>query len=372
MRFARATFLTAFVCSFFLPLTAQVLRRSPVANSGVLAPPLSGIAAPMPATANEPVTGGVQPASAPNDHAAAVYLLERARQNSLTHNPGMQPFHFAASFTAAGTSTETGSGELTEIWRNGQSWRWTATLGNTSLVRVSSRGQLFESNHAATLPMRAHMLRNEIFWATEGYTARAQLRTSKIQWNGREATCVLASGVTGPATQATGRLWQEEEYCIDNASGLLMIHSVAPGTYAIFGYNTNQQFHGRTLPDRITIYVNGSLADEALFRIADLAPQDEAALVPGPEMTATPRPVPIEGPVRRPLAGSQQNLAGGGAVQSVMVHAQVNAQGHVTSEELSATGDPSLTRAALDLVEKTEFGFIGAQRQMYLNVVFGR
>ena len=64
----------------------------------------------------------------------------------------------------------------------------------------------------------------------------------------------------GSGSETQGRIWQEEEYCVDNNSGLIMVHSIAPGTFAVFGYNANQQFHGRTMPDRISIDVGGTLA----------------------------------------------------------------------------------------------------------------
>jgi len=55
-----------------------------------------------------------------------------------------------------------------------------------------------------------------------------------------------------------------------------------------------------------------------------------------------------------------------------MVHANVDGEGRVLEAELSATGDPSLTQAALDLVKARGFGPSGTQRQMYLNVIFGQ
>jgi hypothetical protein len=40
------------------------------------------------------------------------------------------------------------------------------------------------------------------------------------------------------------------EYCIDNASGLMQVHSIAPGTYFVYDYSGNQQYHGRIEPHR--------------------------------------------------------------------------------------------------------------------------
>jgi hypothetical protein len=319
----------------------------------------------VPPDTHEPVTGAVQVASSPADHAAALYLLERARQNSLTHGRGMQPFHFTASFTAVGAA-DNGAGELTEIWMNGQKWRWTANLGNLSVARTSYRGRLVENVHVDAIPMRAHVLRNEIYWATDEYTVKAQLRTAQIQWNGKPATCILASGVTGAATQIQGRIWQEEEYCVDNTSGLLMMHSIAPGTFAVFGYSANQQFHGRTMPDRITVYVASTLAADASFGITDATSGDDAAIASGSDPVSNEHVVGIQMPARFAIVAP----TGVGKSQSVMIHANVNGDGKVVEEEVSATGDSSLSQAALDLVKGTDFGPTATQRQMYLNIVF--
>jgi len=327
----------------------------------------------VPPDPHELVTGAVQVVYTPAEHAATLYLLERARQNSLTHNRGMEPYHFTATFNAVGSADESGAGEVTEIWMSGQKWRWTANLGSASVVRISNQGRVGENVHVATIPMRAHMLRNEIFWAIDEYASKAQLRTAQVQWNGKPATCILASGMTGAITQTQGRLWQEEEYCVDNGSGLLVLHSIAPGTFAVFGYTANQQFHGRTMPDRISIYVGGSLAADSSFSIVDATSGDQETIVSGSQTMSDDRVVGVQMPIRIPIAappGASVITAGG--QQSVMVHANVDGEGRVLEAELSATGDPSLTQAALDLVKARGFGPSGTQRQMYLNVIFGQ
>jgi beta-lactamase regulating signal transducer with metallopeptidase domain len=334
----------------------------------------AAIPTPVPADPHEPVMGGVQAAVTAADRAAALDVIARARQNSVTHSREMPPFHFTAQFTASGNAAETGPGELTEIWMNGQKWRWTASLGNSSVVRIANHGQLLENGHAATIPMRAHELRNEIFWAAganDGFAANAQLRTAKTQWNGRPATCLLASRSTEAAAQTAvqtqARLWQEEEYCVDDSSGLLVVHSVAPGTFAVFGYDSNRQFHGRTLPGRITIYVSGSLVADTSFSIGDTNPEDEAAVTPGKEMTSGPV-VQTQMPQRTSIAAP----AVAGSAGAVVVPADVNGEGNVVGEEISSASDPALTQTALDIVKTNRFGYTGTQRQIYLNVKFGQ
>lgn len=350
---------------------APVAKVSPAIQSALptaVQPAPAAMPTPVPADPHEPVIGGVQAAVTAEDRAEALDRIARARRNSLTHSRDMPPFHFTAQFTAAGDAAESGSGELTEIWMNGQKWRWSATLGNTSVVRIAYRGQLLENGHTPTIPMRAHMLRDEIFWAVSGVAANTQFRTAKTQWNGRLATCILASPSAEPAAQTQARLWQEEEYCVDDNSGLLVVHSIAPGTFAVFGYDANQQFHGRTLPDRISIYVNGSLAADTSFSVGDTLPEDEAAVTPGREMTSEQRVVQIHMPGRVSLTAPPVSNATG----AVVVHADVNGEGSAVAEEISSAGDPALAQTALDMVKTTRFGYTGTQRQMYVTVGFGQ
>ena len=59
--------------------------------------------------------------------------------------------------------TYTGSGELTETWLSGQRWRWTASLGNYSQVRIGSGNVGFDETPVRAVPMWVHLLRNAIF-----------------------------------------------------------------------------------------------------------------------------------------------------------------------------------------------------------------
>jgi hypothetical protein len=346
-------------------LNPQIVRSGAIQAA---LPQKAALPTPVPPDPHEPVMGGVEAAVTTEERAAALDLIARARQNAVTHSREMPPFHFTAPFTAGGSAAETGPGELTEIWMNGQKWRWTVSLGNSSVVRMAYHGQHLENGHTATIPMRAHILRNEIFWAAGGLGANVQLRTAKTQWNGRPATCLLDSRPAETAAQTQARLWQEEEFCVDNSSGLLVLHSVAPGTFAVFGYDSNQQFHGRILPDRITIYVNGSVVADTSFSITDTNPEDEDAVTPGKEMTSAPPVVQTQMPARMSIA----TAAVSGAAGTVVVHADVNGEGSVVGEEISSASNPALTQTAFDIVKDSRFGYTGTQRQIYLHVKFGQ
>jgi hypothetical protein len=323
--------------------------------------------APVPADSHELVTGPVQAASTPAERSAALALLRRAADNGVSHQPKMNPFSFKVTFTASGNLTYTGAGELTEIWMSGQTWRVTESIGNYSLVRIGYSGQRADQQPVSLIPMRSHMLRNEFLWVTEINDAgEGQIRTSAAQWNGKPVTCILLSNVTGPAAQTQSRLWEENEYCVANDSGLLQTHSDAPGAYAVFGYTKNLQFHGKSMPDRITMYVAGAQAVDGDFSITDPSAGDQSLLTPTPQMTLTARPViPLSKAMKIPL--NVPGSTSGDTVQPVMIHAQLDGQGNVVEAELSAAANPSLTQSALDLVKKMHFG---GGSHIYVNVRF--
>ena len=117
-------------------------------------------------------------------------------------------------------------------------------------IRVGINGRIM-TQVSGTVPLRVQMLRDALFAPIFMSSSGATIRTAAEQWNNRPVTCVLISGSTDTTP---GRHWEETEHCIDNASGLLMIESRAPGVFSIYSYNKGLQFHGRSVPDQITIY----------------------------------------------------------------------------------------------------------------------
>jgi beta-lactamase regulating signal transducer with metallopeptidase domain len=330
----------------------------PAADSGMPS-------APIPFDPYEPVTGGIETVTAPQDRAALVALWERAKQSSKMHMPGQAPYQLDATFQAGGNAAYTGAGELTETWLSGQSWRWTAKLGGFSIVRIGYSGATVEDKHTPAIPMRVHMLRNAIFWAGDNRTfGMMQLRKAAIVGNGKPATCVLASGMF--PTPGTARLWEEEEYCVDNATGLLMVHSFSPGNFTMYTYGASP-IHDRYVAEHILISSAGQIVVDA--RVSMTEPSVNATeLQPTPEMLAnglaTPTNLPVHFQVNFP------DTAAGSTVRPVMVHASVDGNGQVVEEELSAGADPGLVQNALDLVRNFHFPANGAQRQIFVNTRF--
>ena len=323
--------------------------------------------APVPTDPRELVNGGVKALASPDSRAAALGLLERARQNARLHTPSAPPYRFDSVFTAYGNALNTGPGQLSEIRASGRSWRWTVDLGGYSLARVADKGRTLDQPPVSAIPMRAQTLREAILWSLLNWPPGARIRSAEALWNGQPVTCLLLSNGEAKLALTGARLWEEDEYCIDPVSGFLQIYSIAPGTYFVYGYSRHLQFHGQQFPDHISIYANGAMVADADFTIADMSAADESLLTPAPEMVdATvlagnvlrlrlnaPSPVPFE------------------LVQPVIVHAQIDGEGKVVEEELSAAADLALAQPALDLVKRSAFPRAARmQRQAYINVRF--
>ena len=303
--------------------------------------------APVPADPHELVTGTARFASSPQDRAAAMALLERARQNGDLHMPGGSPFALKVAINAA-SGSQTGTGQVTETWLSGRQWRYDQTLGSYSETRVSVGGQIFEK-HSSFTPMVVQMVRSSLFWPVGGNPSVNTMRTAQASWNGKPVTAILISG----STDATppGRHWAETEYVIDDNSGLLQIYSRAPGTFALYGYTQGIQFHGRSMPDHIRIFVGGvETVDAQLVSIADPGTADTSTLQAEAGMQRT-----TTAPMNQRFPLFAHDPTNSGLIKPVIVHVTVNDQGEVVESEVSAAADPALVDKAIALVKSSKF-----------------
>jgi len=316
--------------------------------------------APIPADPHELVTGMAQVLSTPADRVSAMALLERAKQNSDMHMPGGAPFDLKIAL-----STGAGMGEISETWFSGRSWRYEQTLGSYSEVRVSGGGPgLTYMKRTEIAPMTVQMVRASLFWPVGGNPSSSTIRSATAEWNGRPVTAILISGAT--ESIYPGRHWVETEYVVDNGTGLLQIYSRAPGTFAVYSYDKGLQFHGRQMPDRITLFVAGlQVGDAQMVSIQDPGNFDAKLLNP----TADMRQVPMGGGNQRfPLV--THDPTNSGVLKQVIVHALLDDRGNAIDTVLSASADPALSEAALELVKQTKFGVGTPQTDAYINVRF--
>src|SRR5579862_3646242 len=215
--------------------------------------------APLPYDPLELATGPALVPETPEQRTMILNLLERARQNSAMHAPNMAPFSIKVSFNSIGRdSRNQGYGELEETWLNGQTWRWSARLGDYSQLRIFYQGQAYDDKSRGHIPLRLQMVRSAVFWPVVGNFAPALLRMATAKWEGTDVACILTSAGFNNAAPTAGRRWEENEYCIDPKTGLLRILSEAPGIYSVYDYQNGVAFHGRMLPHQTTIVEGGT------------------------------------------------------------------------------------------------------------------
>lgn len=331
--------------------------------------------APLPYDPLELATGPTVVPDTPEKRATVLDLLERARQNSGMHSPGTAPFSLKASFNSVGKDARnTGYGELEETWLDGQTWRWSARLGDYSQLRIFYEGDVYDDKPHGHIPLRLQMVRNSVFWPVVGNFSSSLLRMATAKWEDTELACILISGAINDATATPGRRWEETEYCIDPKTGLLRIHSEAPGIYSVYDYTGGIQFHGRTLPRQTTIVEGGTTVLQIHLDNLQDANTDPDQFVPTRKMKSHgPGPMMV-GPFRFPE--SVRAPAGfNGMIQPVIVHTILDQKGRVLDAEVVQSSDPALAAAALNVVWHSSY--LPAQRrdrplqrEAFINVKF--
>lgn len=332
------------------------------------APPV----APLPYDPLELATGPTLVPDTPEQRTTVLNLLERARQNSAMHAPGMAPFSIKVSFNSLGRdSRNQGYGELEETWLNGQTWRWSARLGDYSQLRIFYQGEAYDDKSRGHIPLRLQMVRSAVFWPVVGNFAPALLRMATAKWEGTDLACILTSAGFNDATPTAGRRWEENEYCIDPKTGLLRILSEAPGTYSVYDYGV--PFHGRMLPRQTTIVEGGASVLQIHLETLEDASNDPNQFVPTKKMLSHGPGAIMVGPFRFPE--SVPTPAGyNGVIQPVIVHAILDQKGKVLDAEVVQSSDPALASAALQVVWRSSYlpaqrgGQL--QREAFINVKF--
>lgn len=317
--------------------------------------------APLPYDPLELATGPTVVPDTPEQRTLVLNLLERARQNSAMHTPGTAPFSIKVSFNSTGgDSHNQGYGELEETWLNGQTWRWSARLGDYSQLRIFHEGTAYDDKPRGHMPLRLQMVRNSVFWPVVGNFAPSLIRMATAKWEGTEVACILISRGGNDATATPGRRWEENEYCIDPKTGLLRIHSEAPGIYSVYDYNGGIQFHGRVLPRQTTIVEGGTSVLQIHLDSLEDANNDPNQFVPTKKMLSHGPGAIMVGPFRFPeLVATPAGYRG--VIQPVIVHAILDQKGKVLEAEVVQTSDPALSAAALVVVWHSSY--LPAQRQ---------
>jgi|SRR5271165_3565510 len=326
---------------------------------------------PPPPDPHEMVTRDPRTLTKPSDRSAALDLLDRARHNYNLHDVAV-PYALKVSFESNGMAETEGAWTMEEISDGGPHWRWTAELQGTDLrvLRIGTDGRVFGNNPSEAVPLRVQLLRSALHWPIMRNAGASAIRAADVERDGISMSCLLLS-VSIPLNPAP-RSWVEREHCIDPATGFLQMWSEAPGIYAVYDYTGAKNFHGHTLPQRISIFEDGRLAVLANLESVEDAPNlDPALFKPAPEMEAANESFTLASPSRFPMRVDPSDGPTSPFFQPLIVHAILDAQdGTVLDAEALQTSDRDLSRAAIDLVRSTTFPPSGFQQEAFINVQF--
>jgi len=336
--------------------------------------------APVPPDPLELVTDGAKAFTTFEQREPLIAVVNRAASYYSLHAKSNPAYILDTSFHAtASTLFAGGEGHLRETWISGGNWRLDASLATYSLVRISSNGVAYDQQAPSPIPMRLKMLYNAIYAPIEPKRVESneqKLRFASVTWKGRAEGCVLMSPRITQTGRTGARAWNEVEYCIDPATGLLDIYSEAPGIYVAYNYGKALRFHGKVLPGRVTITENGAtVLDAQLNSIVETGASDAGALTPTAQMMAQgPAPV-LLAPVRPWVWVWSSEVRASSTIEPTIVHAILDDQGNVQESEV-LQGWSSAAKALAHIAKKNPFealkpdGGRPREREAFLEVQF--
>ncbi len=354
------TWIHAFVLGallFELPLMAQIAER--VSSGGRIAK--DAAEPPVPSDPLELVTGGAQPVLDVEQRAAMIDLLVNAHRHS---NVRAQPYDLKTIFTVSG-SLSSGQWQEEDASPSAGHYRWTVQSPSYSAVNMTVNRIFYSSQPVAALPLRLIQFREAIFYSEPVVGPHATLRTAPGALNGVDLVCALVARDATAPPGTGGRLWEEEEYCVDPKAGVLVTYSQAPGSYVLYDYSKALQFHGKSIPNGFTITQAGQNVIEAqtesltdpVNNSAEFQTAGLNRIGVGPAMSRAWRYQ-----VNMPLPGTAPGAASPNATsQVVMLHGMQAPSGELSDVELLASSDASLNQPSLAYASKWSGGMLGQE-----------
>ena len=349
-----------------------------VAVSMALAPVFALAQPPVPNDPLELVTAA-QPIQNAEQRLAATSLLANARSLS---NVRAQAYDLKTTFTTTGTSSSDGSWSMEDTSPSRGLYRWTAQGPAYSAVNLYTHGLLYSNQPSGAVPLRLAQVRTAIFFVYPVTGPRASLRTAAGNLNGVEVSCVLVSHTNHKST-ASGRHWEESEYCIDPKSGLLMSYSPAPGIYVLYDYSNAIRFHNNVIPGKFTI----TEAGQTIIQARTEGVTDPSSLVSSNPAIFEPsglNQIGVGSLMTPPWhVLSSMNSARGsanGPIQMVVLHGMLSPEGTLSETEVVASSDAGLNQSALERAAKwqqrqadndAEPGATPQSHEVFFTVQFG-
>lgn len=305
---------------------------------------------PVPPDPLELVTGSVQTAS---DREGALRFLEHARDN-FTLRSSDEAYDLKVSFTtdSLGQTNYDGTWQMEDLNVPGQGLRWTAkSSGGYSITRISAAGEVSAESTARSIPLRlqeARGLLNDPL-PSASYASRGSIRTARAELNGKAVTCLLLSQLKNPANPPVGRGWDEAEECIDPQTGLLQLHSEAPGRYVVYDYSQPFQVGAHVVPRSITVNEAGKAVSKIVVdSVSPIAGVNPDSFYPTAAMQAAGPVISIKGAERIVRVHQQGHSSSGLTLSAVCIFGLITSTGQLTEAHSLQPNDPNSEDALKD------------------------
>lgn len=334
--------------------------------------------APVPANPLELVTGQIHDVETPAERESVVQFLARARRSYILRGAGLG-YDLKVNFkvNSAGRTRYDGAWHMEELFIPREGTRWTASAAaGYSLTQISSGDRHYEDGPAGSIPLRLHEVRGALLSPIPTNVSRRLLRTSAATYKGKPVSCVLISTSVRPSRVSSGRRWEEIEDCIDPESGLLQIHSQAPGRYIAYDYTDAPRLGDRILPRHVIITEGGTTVTEIhVDSLTESSGADPNLFVPTEKMKESDPAIQM-GDARHILVPPAANsIPAGATLQPVCVFGLITPSGTVVEAHSLQPSDPNSESAVrmtkgMRLGEPTPPGVRPEQHFAFITVDF--
>ena len=305
---------------------------------------------PVPHDPLELAAAPVQRNLAPAGRDAALQLLARARNSYLlkkSHAPWELKVRFIVD--SRGQTDHDGSWEMDDVFAPGQGVHWTAKSSTGySITGIFGINSVYAEATASIVPLRLQEARAVLFnpIASVSFAGGGSIRTVISAYRGSAVTCILMSRAR--SVNAATRSWEETEDCIDPQSGLLRIHSDAPGRYVAYDYTNAPRLGEHGLPRTVTITEAGrvvsTISVESLQTIASF---DPALFAPSERMKAEPATAMVSA-TKLSRAQGQGPVSASTKIRPVCIFGLVTPSGQLVEAHSLQPDDPNSEAALRD------------------------
>lgn len=315
--------------------------------------------APVPRDLLELATGQIQAANTDTSREAALQLLGRARSNFALRST-RQAYDLKVSFTVdtGGVTNYDGDWKMEDLFAPGQGHRWTATAASGyATTSVAANSEIYQEATASAVPLRLLEARGVLFdpLQSPAYAAKGTIRTATATFHGAGMTCLLLSRSRNEVNPASQRDWEETEECIDPQTGLLQMHSDAPGHYALYDYTNAQQFSGRILPRSVTITEGGRTVSKiSVDSLHELTGADPNLFIPTEAMKAKGQAVALTSATKVTRIHLLGPAATAVTLRPVCVFGMMTPYGHLVEAHSLQPSDPN-SQAAVEDASRMDF-----------------